>query len=100
MYSSALVALALIAAFSAHARASTPCPCPGWCTGKNKQPPALPAGAGPVPGLITVSQTPGAANCTTIQGAVALTRYGYRDRYTIEVAGGYYTEKVTIDSNR
>ena len=58
------------------------------------------AGNGPVPGVITVSQTPGAANCTTIQGAVLLTRNGYRDRYTIQVAPGYYKEKVTIGSNR
>eukprot|EP00729_Bicosta_minor_P017441 gene17441-883_t len=88
------------AATLVHINIADDCPCPGWCTGKHGQPPALPAGNGPVPGVITVSQTPGAANCTTIQGAVLLTRNGYRDRYTIQVAPGYYKEKVTIGSNR
>lgn len=73
------------------------CPCPGYCDGKS---PALPAGEGPPPGLITVSPTPGAANCTTISGAIALTRFAYRDRYTIEIAPGRYVEKVTIEPNR
>ena len=73
------------------------CPCPGHCSGASA---ALPTGEGPPPGLITVSQTAGAANCTTISGAVALTRFGYRDRYTIEVAPGYYEEKVVIAANR
>merc|ERR1719174_123559 len=78
-------------------QAGTDCPCPGYCSGKT---PALPAGEGPPPGVITVSQTPGVANCTTIQGAIDLTRFAYRDRYTIRVAPGTYNEKVVISANR
>ena len=73
------------------------CPCPGYCSGPDA---ALPAGEGPPPGLITVSPVPGAANCTTIMGAIALTRFDYRDRYTIEVAPGTYREKVVVAANR
>lgn len=91
-----LIVIVLTAAAFA-AAASTSCPCPGYCAGPHA---ALPAGVGPPPGLITVSATPGAANCTTIGGAVALTRFGYRDRYTIEVAPGEYREKVVIGANR
>ena len=69
------------------------CPCPSWCG-------ASLSGSQPLPGVITVSPAPGAANCTTIQGAVELTRYGYRDRYTIEVAEGHYKEKVAVAANR
>ena len=69
------------------------CPCPAWC---------LPDQSGhqPLPGTITVSLSPGAANCTTIQGALELTRQGYRGRYTIEIAPGIYNEKVVVMANR
>ena len=40
------------------------------------------------------------ANCTSIQGALELTRQGYRDRYTVQIAPGIYNEKVVVMANR
>ena len=48
--------------------AAASCPCPNWCN-------ASLLSHQPLPGdVITVSPTEGAANCTTIQGALDLTR--------------------------
>ena len=90
---SSLAALAL-ASSSDSAPTSSSCPCPQWCN-------ATLRGQQPLPGAhITVSPTPGAANCTTIQGAIELTRSGYRDRYTIQVQPGVYSEKLFVRANR
>ena len=75
-------------------RSPSGCPCPQWCN-------ASLLGRQPIPGAtITVSATPGAANCTTIQGAIGLTRQGYRGRYVIEIAPGTYREKLFVQTNR
>jgi hypothetical protein len=69
------------------------CPCLGWCNASLR-------GKQPLPGIVSVSRTPGDANCTTIQGAINLARQGYRDRYTIQIAPGLYNEKLVVAANR
>ena len=99
----AMIPLAMIIGATASAQhaaaaAAPGCLCPQWCDT------ALKPGQGrkPMPGgVITVAPgLAGGANCSTIQGAVDLTRYGYRDRYTIEIAPGTYREKLVVASNR
>ena len=73
--------------------ANATCACPAHCACLSAKRTDCPP-----PGTLTVGPT--GANCTTIQGAIDLTRFGYRDRYTILIAPGLYKEKLVVAANR